>query len=133
MPRISHESARAEKRKQAHNARRTLALKAIQRIKRHPETWNQRNWHCGTAFCMAGHVCLLAGYEPVNPEASDHDLDGMAVKKPRGNKIDIPDAAMKALGFKMEDHYYGIHPLFESCNSIERLRELVDIHLPYMR
>ncbi|MDE2000739.1 MAG: hypothetical protein KGI52_17635 [Burkholderiales bacterium] len=37
-------------------------IKAIlDHIEAHPETWNQRNWHCGTTHCFAGHAQLAAG------------------------------------------------------------------------
>lgn len=40
---------------------------ALIHIKEHPEEWNQGYWGlttmCGTTFCLAGHVAILAGAE----------------------------------------------------------------------
>jgi len=38
-----------------------LARRAIKNIEANPDTWEQDSWHCGTAYCFAGHVALLAG------------------------------------------------------------------------
>lgn len=33
----------------------------LTQIKNHPETWNQKYWHCGTAHCFAGWAQILSG------------------------------------------------------------------------
>ena len=36
----------------------------LKQIKEHPETWNQKKWHCGTSHCFAGWAQILSGKEP---------------------------------------------------------------------
>ena len=36
--------------------------KIVKHIKKHPETWDQQNWHCGTTHCVAGHAQINAGH-----------------------------------------------------------------------
>jgi hypothetical protein len=38
-----------------------LLRAAVNQIIEHPETWNQRSWHCGTSHCVAGWCNVLAG------------------------------------------------------------------------
>lgn len=73
---------------------RELLTRAIQYIKAHPEEWDQRSFEdpsarrgCGTAFCLAHHVCEEAGERPtVNiydidvlyGEAYENTVPGMA-------------------------------------------------------
>jgi hypothetical protein len=38
-----------------------LAAAVLCQITEHPETWNQQDWHCGTAHCAGGWTVLLAG------------------------------------------------------------------------
>ena len=38
-----------------------LLCAAVNQILAHPETWNQSQWHCGTAHCIFGHCEMLAG------------------------------------------------------------------------
>jgi hypothetical protein len=33
-----------------------------------PEKFNQENWFCGTAACVAGNICLMLGWRPSGPE-----------------------------------------------------------------
>lgn len=35
----------------------------IQLIKLNPDHWNQHEWRCGTSFCFAGFVDLIAAYQ----------------------------------------------------------------------
>lgn len=37
--------------------------KVLKKIKAHPETWDQRLWHCGTAHCFGGHAQIFSGRE----------------------------------------------------------------------
>jgi len=39
-----------------------LLRAAVNQIIRHPETWDQGDWHCGTSHCIAGHCQILAGH-----------------------------------------------------------------------
>jgi len=32
--------------------------KILNKIKKYPENWNQKEWHCGTQHCIAGHAQL---------------------------------------------------------------------------
>jgi hypothetical protein len=49
----------------------------VNHIKAHPETWDQSAWICETAYCLAGHAAVDAGYE----RGDDDNLD-IAVKVP---------------------------------------------------
>jgi len=40
-----------------------LLRAAVNQIIRHPETWDQGDWHCGTSHCVGGHCQILAGHE----------------------------------------------------------------------
>jgi hypothetical protein len=42
-----------------------LLATAVNEILAHPETWDQRHWHCNTKHCVFGHCQILAG-RPVN-------------------------------------------------------------------
>jgi hypothetical protein len=33
----------------------------IEQIEKHPETWKQSEWHCGTAHCYAGWAQIFSG------------------------------------------------------------------------
>ena len=35
--------------------------RVLDHIKAHPETWDQKGWHCGTAHCFAGHAEIMSG------------------------------------------------------------------------
>jgi hypothetical protein len=35
----------------------------IEQIEKHPETWKQNDWHCGTAHCYAGWAQVFSGKE----------------------------------------------------------------------
>jgi hypothetical protein len=43
----------------------------LNHIKAHPETWDQREWHCDTTHCFAGHAQILAG-KPID-DLAHHD------------------------------------------------------------
>lgn len=38
-----------------------LFVKVLAQIEREPKRWKQGAWKCGTAYCMAGWVCVLSG------------------------------------------------------------------------
>lgn len=47
---------------------------ALDVIEKDPRTWNQSHWAqgstespCGTAYCLAGHLCILDGAVPEQP------------------------------------------------------------------
>ena len=44
-------------------------------IKAHPETWNQGEWHCGTAHCFAGHAQIMSGKVSANSDGKYDDID----------------------------------------------------------
>lgn len=48
-----------------------LLDKVLKHIEDHPETWNQKDWRCGTSYCFAGHAAVLSGWKP---EGSDMEL-----------------------------------------------------------
>jgi hypothetical protein len=35
----------------------------IEQIEKHPKTWNQEYWHCGTAHCYGGWAQVFSGKE----------------------------------------------------------------------
>lgn len=35
--------------------------RVFDQIKTHPETWDQKQWHCGSTHCFAGWAQVLAG------------------------------------------------------------------------
>ncbi len=35
--------------------------KVLKKIKAHPETWDQKMWHCNTVHCFGGHAQILSG------------------------------------------------------------------------
>lgn len=47
-----------------------LMWKIFRKIENDPSCWDQRNWHCGTSHCFAGHVTLDAISK--NKEARDY-------------------------------------------------------------
>jgi hypothetical protein len=36
----------------------------IEQIEKHPETWDQSEWHCVTTHCYAGWAQIFSGKEP---------------------------------------------------------------------
>lgn len=45
-----------------------LLATAVNHILAHPETWDQRHWHCNSTHCIAGH-CELLGTGKQSSEA----------------------------------------------------------------
>ena len=43
--------------------------KILKKIKKYPESWNQRSYHCGTAHCIAGHAQIEMGKPPLDRDA----------------------------------------------------------------
>ena len=52
---------------------------AMTHIINSPDQWEQGQWFCGTAACLAGRICLLAGAQPIDPDRTDQYDSGMVV------------------------------------------------------
>ena len=49
-----------------------LFVRVLAQIEKHPETWNQSVWDCGTAACFAGWTVRLgAAVDNAHPSYSD--------------------------------------------------------------
>ena len=115
----------------------------IQLIKLNPDHWNQHEWRCGTSFCFAGFVDLIAAYQ--------HDKNTLAsnftvVKtSDRFNPITLVrnkyyKKLWKEYGFDMQyltldntsQLFLGIYNvakdrLFNASNNIEDLENIIEI------
>lgn len=40
--------------------------KVLDHIKKHPETWNQESWHCGSSHCLFGWAQIMSGCDEVD-------------------------------------------------------------------
>lgn len=52
---------------------------ALNHIKANPREWDQSLWFCDTTACLAGHLVLLDGWEPIEDEDGDegyHIING---------------------------------------------------------
>ena len=38
-----------------------LAVEVVNHILDNPDLWDQREWHCGSTHCFAGHVQIMGG------------------------------------------------------------------------
>lgn len=110
-----------------------LLEKVMAHIEAHPEEWNQDMWvtlpgsesailaklegrtYCGTAYCFAGHVVHMAGYDFHDPEKGGHfvTVDG-------GARLTSEVAACE-LGLDPED----ATDLFWASNTLEDLQRHV--------
>ncbi len=48
-----------------------LARAVMNHILAHPESWNQRHWHCGTSHCFGGFCQIKGGREQTAEAGSD--------------------------------------------------------------
>ena len=56
-----------------------LLATAVNRILAHPETWDQRHWHCGTTHCVAGHCQIIGlGHENESAGSEARELLGIS-------------------------------------------------------
>jgi hypothetical protein len=60
-----------------------LREKVIERLKAHPESLDMRIWairsECGTVACLAGHIQLAAGENPVDEDGeAEYNVDTVA-------------------------------------------------------
>lgn len=106
----------------------TAELVAIyQYIKAHPEEWDQgvyaKRTACGTAYCIAGHAAVRAGWKPLWPRregnATANCLDG-----PRDDDGWLPlfdDVARDILGLTAGQ----ASNLFDAGNGIDDIRDLI--------
>jgi hypothetical protein len=46
--------------------------KVIDEIEKNPDSFDQKNWHCGTKHCFAGHAQILGGFT-INPKTTRRD------------------------------------------------------------
>lgn len=84
-----------------------LLRKALEHIDAHPEEHDQGVWArrtpCGTAYCLAGHVAVLAGYEIDWSPAADcgyfeAQVECVTALDSWGSPLDIAWVAQDALG-----------------------------------
>ena len=66
-----------------------LLIRAVNHIKSHPDTWNQRQWHCGTTHCIGGWIEMFV----LNPSASAPEQDFLRTS----NYSEISRRAMERL------------------------------------
>lgn len=93
-------------------------VRALHHIELHPEQWDQQEWFCGTAACLAGHICLQHGWQPV--DGSEEATGARMVAK--GNLAD--DVAARACiiaGITAAEGYY----LFRSDRTMDDLRTAI--------
>ena len=76
-----------------------LAERALKNIETFPETWDQTDWRCGTTYCFAGHVAMLAGATWVNDSRPDD------VTTPDGREMLVDEYALEALGIQKYDEH----------------------------
>ena len=76
---------------------RQLMLTVLEHVQRHPETWDQERWHCGTSHCFAGFAQTWNGAE--------------------GDSSTCQEAALEALGITRE----GGQLLFDCYNTMEEI------------
>jgi hypothetical protein len=55
-----------------------LLCAAVNQILAHPDTWNQTQWHCGTAHCIAGHCEMLTGGPTSDTARNVRELVGLS-------------------------------------------------------
>lgn len=100
-----------------------LLRKALEHITAHPEGWNQEHWAqktaCGTAFCLAGHVAVMSGHEPLWERCG---FEWSAAATTDGELIF--DVARRHLGLTLHE----AQDLFEGGNYLERLWELASLY-----
>ena len=82
---------------------RQLMLTVLEHVQKHPETWDQERWHCGTSHCFAGFAQTWNGAE--------------------GDSGTCQEAALEALGITRE----GGQLLFDCYNTMEEIGTFVDI------
>lgn len=73
-----------------------LFLKIADAIEKHPESYDQSWWGCGTKMCVAGHACAQAGYI-IPLVATNEQWEDVYDPKNRCD-VSADDAAMEALG-----------------------------------
>lgn len=71
-------------------------------ILRDPNSYNQGSWHCGTAMCIAGHVCFQSGLVDGTQKQGSAiwpTLHGICL----GEDDKWEELAMRALGLDPDD------------------------------
>jgi len=94
-----------------------LAYQTLDYIEAHPDEWDQDVWFCGTAACFAGRATLLHG------DKREPGLDPVDVIpiEDQSQRVYVKTRARRLLGINYIDADY----LFDACNTLEDLRELV--------
>lgn len=97
-----------------------LLRKALEHITSHPEEWDQEQWAtktmCGTAFCLAGHVAVMAGHKLAWERCCSDDFTASFTTDGEA----IYDVARRLLGLGLGQ----AQDLFSGANDLERLWEL---------
>jgi hypothetical protein len=95
-----------------------LLRKTLEHVTAHPDEWNQWMWasktDCGTAYCLAGTACVLAG-EEIDWRRTSAGVVKQASYLADGQSIEKRARELLGLGS------YAAVELFEADN---RLREL---------
>lgn len=86
---------------------------ALEHIKANPDEWDQSTWFCGTAACLAGHIVLRDGWEPI-----DYDHRNLAYHISKDGAVEEVDAVASRI--------LGIMPiegavLWDSRNTLQSL------------
>jgi hypothetical protein len=101
-----------------------LLLRTLEHIEAHPEEWNQEKWHCGSAYCFAGHAATLSGAVFVTTPGDPDPDDTIHVLGPGDDK---PHAvyyyAAGALG--LDPYGRAADRLFDGSNTLDDLRRVV--------
>ena len=104
---------------------------ALARIEEHPEEHHQGSWMkrrpwCGTTYCLAGTLALLAGAKPDwDPGDEESDADAYLVTRPDGGElVGVSDYAAELLGVDPEGHV--VDELFYGASDLGDLLEIRD-------
>jgi len=114
--------ARARKAMQA-----ALAWRVLRHIEQHPDTWLQGRWHCGTAFCFAGHTVEMTGGRWVSDDPLSEATNYVRAE-PDDDVVDgdcwvhARDRARRVLGLATGQ----ASKLFSACNDMELLHAYVE-------
>lgn len=100
-----------------------------------PHRWNQQKWFCGSTACLAGHICLDAGAEPLYTSADD-DLSG--VVRYQGDTRNAGRLAQDLAGltrWESQFLFWGGRTMPELYEAVSRLERDLALHhyISYLR
>lgn len=109
---------------QAAPANIPLLRSILQQIDRDPSSWDQTAWgvrtDCGTAYCIAGHACVMTNRH-VRWEQDKYDLSVFYAQFTVDGR-DIEDAASDALGLTQRE----ADLLFDAYRSREQIQVIAE-------